>query len=254
MKQISPSNAISCSTKYVQHVALIFIVFLSFFPTLVSGQNFRNTGGYREYDIVRETRQRAEKGDGEAQYNLGVMYAQGEGVKQDNEVAAKWYRKAAEQGVSKAQVSLGIAYNTGMGAVQNDTEALRWFRKAAEQGNALAQFSLGMAHNEGTGGLPKNDTEAVEWYKKAAEQGFALAQSNLGFMYANGQGVPRDYELAHMWLTVAASQQTESLKNLQPLDSVIKQIELRMVPDKITSAQRMAIRCLESKYKNCDYN
>jgi len=254
MNQTSPSHVISCSGKPVQRAALIVIVFLLFFPTLVSGQSFRNTGGYREYDIVKETQQRAEKGDAEAQYNLGVMYARGEGVDQDNAEALNWYNKAAKQGVAEAQVSLGVAYNTGVGVAKNGTEALQWFRIAAGQGNAFAQFSLGMAHHEGTGGLPKNDTEAVHWYCKAAEQGFALAQSNLGFMYANGQGIPRNYELAHMWLTIAASQQSVALQELQPLDSVIKQVELRMRPDKITSAQRLAIRCLESKYKNCDHN
>ena len=40
----------------------------------------------------------AEQGDARAQYNLGVMYAEGEGVPQDYKAAVQWYRRAAEQG------------------------------------------------------------------------------------------------------------------------------------------------------------
>ena len=43
-------------------------------------------------------RARAEEGVAEAQFNLGVMYAEGRGVPQDDAEAARWYRLAAEQG------------------------------------------------------------------------------------------------------------------------------------------------------------
>jgi TPR repeat protein len=43
------------------------------------------------------------------------------------------------------------------------------------------------------------------WYRKAAEQEYAKAQYNLALMYYNGQGVPQDYILAHMWFNLAAS-------------------------------------------------
>jgi uncharacterized protein len=49
----------------------------------------------------------ADKGDGVAQLNLGVMYEDGEGVPQDYTEAVKWYRRAAEQGIVGAQYNLG---------------------------------------------------------------------------------------------------------------------------------------------------
>uniref|UniRef100_UPI000667786E tetratricopeptide repeat protein n=1 Tax=Haemophilus influenzae TaxID=727 RepID=UPI000667786E len=49
----------------------------------------------------------AEQGDANVQFNLGVMYAEGQGVKQDDFEAVKWYRKAAEQGYANAQANLG---------------------------------------------------------------------------------------------------------------------------------------------------
>ncbi|MDE4699642.1 SEL1-like repeat protein, partial [Klebsiella pneumoniae] len=50
-----------------------------------------------------ETCKSAEAGDAKAQYNLGVAYATGQGVRQDNRTAVEWYRKAADQGDATAQ-------------------------------------------------------------------------------------------------------------------------------------------------------
>ncbi len=43
----------------------------------------------------------------------------------------------------------------------------------------------------------------------AADQGFAPAQASLGLMYYDGQGVPKDYVLAYMWINLAPSNSTE---------------------------------------------
>ena len=93
----------------------------------------------------------AQQGNDVAQYNLGIMYAQGQGVTQDYVEAVKWYRKAAEQGFAPAQVNLGIMYGQGKGVPQDDVEAVKWYRKAAEQGYALAQYNLGVMYAEEIG-------------------------------------------------------------------------------------------------------
>ena len=80
------------------------------------------------------TRHAAERGDVDAQYNLGVMYAAGEGVPQDDVEAVRWYRLAAEQGDVDAHLALGLVYAAGEGVPQDDVEAVRWYRLAAEQG------------------------------------------------------------------------------------------------------------------------
>ena len=56
--------------------------------------------------------------------------------------AAKWFRKAAEQGDDKAQHNLGVSYAQGQGVPQDYTEAVKWYRKAAEQGHADAIEAL----------------------------------------------------------------------------------------------------------------
>jgi hypothetical protein len=48
-------------------------------------------------------KQRAEQGDAEAQFNLGLMYGSGRGVEKDEKEGVKWIRKAAEQGFEPAK-------------------------------------------------------------------------------------------------------------------------------------------------------
>src|SRR3984957_2338166 len=84
---------------------------------------------------LRLLRPLAEQGNAVAQYNLGVMYAQGQGVSQDYAAAASWYLKAAEQGNADAQVNLGILYGMGQGVPQDYAAAHMWFNLAAARGN-----------------------------------------------------------------------------------------------------------------------
>ena len=90
--------------------------------------------------------------------------------------------RCGETGYAPDQYTLGVMYANGMRVSEDDEEAVRWFRMAAEQGHASAQNSLGLMYAEGDG-VPEDDGEAVRWYRLAAEQGHASAQSNLGVMY-----------------------------------------------------------------------
>ena len=76
----------------------------------------------------------AEQGNASAQFNLGNMYANGQGVKQDDFEAVKWFRQAAEQGYTDAQFNLGVMYAKGQGVKQDDVEAVKWYRKAGAGG------------------------------------------------------------------------------------------------------------------------
>jgi TPR repeat protein len=147
----------------------------------------------------------AEQGFAQAQFSLAQMYANGEGIAQNLTEALKWYTKAAQQGNADAQTTLGYMYASGQGVDQNYTEAARWYTKAAEQGNADAQLMLGTLHVQGWG-VPQDFAAAVTWYEKAAEQGLAEAQRNLGVMYANGDGVQQDLEKAVSLYLLAAQQ------------------------------------------------
>ena len=69
----------------------------------------------------------AEKGDAEAQYEIGMMYRNGEGVEADLKEAFKWTRKAAEQDQPLAQYELGWMYDYGEGVEKDIVMAYVWF-------------------------------------------------------------------------------------------------------------------------------
>ena len=75
--------------------------------------------------------EKADRGEAEAQFNLGRCYAQGEGVEKDLARAFSWCRKAAEQGHTEAQLTLARCYADGDGVVKDEAEAYAWFTLAA---------------------------------------------------------------------------------------------------------------------------
>jgi hypothetical protein len=145
---------------------------------------------------------KANKGDPNAQYNLGVMYTYGRGVSEDWSEGAKWFSKAAEHGNADAQCNLGYIYLNGRGAPQDFNEAIGWFTKAAERGHVNSQLALAMMYS-GIGDVPKDYNETFKWCKKAADQGCFIAQINLAELYYEGAGVAKDYVEAYKWLLIA---------------------------------------------------
>ena len=72
----------------------------------------------------------AKKDSIKAQYDVGFMYANAQGVEQDYEKAFEWYQKAAEKGHSTAQNNLGrVYYENNFGAEKNQEEAISGFVK-----------------------------------------------------------------------------------------------------------------------------
>ena len=73
------------------------------------------------------------KGHAGAQYNLGFMYANSQGVPQDDAEAVRWYRLAADQGIARAQSNLGLLYENGEGVPQDYVQAHMWFNLSASR-------------------------------------------------------------------------------------------------------------------------
>ena len=84
----------------------------------------------------------AEQGDAKAQYNLAIMYDEGEGVALDDAEAVRWYTKAAEQGHAKAQYNLALMYENGEGVRHNVVAAHMWFSLALARGFDRAEPAL----------------------------------------------------------------------------------------------------------------
>ena len=84
------------------------------------------------------TKKLAESGNATAQYNLGIMYDNGDGVIEDDKLAVKWYTKAAEQGHASAQYNLGVMYFYGDGVIEDDIAAYAWLSNAKANGDKEA--------------------------------------------------------------------------------------------------------------------
>jgi TPR repeat protein len=132
-------------------------------------------------------------GNASAQYELGVLYYNGQGVMRNSAIAAKWYRVAAGQGHAEAQYKLGRMYEEGWEWIgsfydhfsrtrsrqpEDYVEAVKWYRMAAEQGHAGAQYRLGAMYSNGYG-VPKDGVETVTWYRMAADRGDADAKKEI---------------------------------------------------------------------------
>jgi TPR repeat protein len=177
---------------------------------------------------LEEVRSKAERGNAEAQYQLGrFCYSSVNGGEAE---AAIWYRKAADQGHAHAQFEIGECYADGTGVAKDEVEAVKWFRKAADQGGVWAQYKLGKCYENGTG-ISTDAIEAVKWYRKAAEPGDlspnpsgfdgsfptwaiwnarAEAQRALAQCYSNGVGVVEDRQEAARWSLEAHRSHGES--------------------------------------------
>ena len=86
-----------------------------------------SSGFSSKEDVVSK----AEQGDADAQFNLGSMYYQGEGVPKDYKQAIYWYTKAAEQGDDEAQFNLGLMYYEGQGVPKDYIQTYAWWNIAA---------------------------------------------------------------------------------------------------------------------------
>lgn len=152
---------------------------------------------YSQTDIDQAS-ELAKLGDAEAEANLGVMLT----TRGRYQEAAGWYQKAAEAGESVAAYNLGTLYYNGQGFKQDYAQALYWFQKAAERNDPYAQFQLGMMYDLGHG-VDANPDQERTWYLKAARQGLAAAQYNLAVIYHNAEGVSQDDVRAYAWLLLA---------------------------------------------------
>ena len=133
-----------------------------------AGENAYHRGDYAT--ALHEWQPLAKQGDAVAQYHLGLLYANGQGVLKDDAQARQWYEKAAVQGHVDAQVNLGMLLDYGRGGPQDFKMAVRWYLRSANQGNELAQRKLGLLYERGDG-VQQDFVQAYMWYKLGAASG-----------------------------------------------------------------------------------
>ena len=97
----------------------------------------------------------------------------------------------AKQGNALSQYMLGVAFAIGEGVPQDDAKAAYWMERSANQDVAEAQTLMGTYHAKGQG-VPKDYSKAALWLKKAADNGDDGGKALLGVLYIEGRGVTRD--------------------------------------------------------------
>jgi len=104
--------------------------------------------------------------------------------------------QAAEKGDALAQYSLGRAYWLGRGVATNLQASLKWLKKAAQQDQPDAMQTLGEIYLTGGPGIKADGRQAFHWFLKAADQGRTGALCSLGSLFEEGNGAPRNLDLA----------------------------------------------------------
>lgn len=162
----------------------------------------------------------AREGNVAAQWKLGRMYQDGEGVRRDDLKAYQHFSEIANRHadvspdspharvVAQAFVALGGYHLAGIPnsrVKRNPVRATEMFHYAASYfDDADAQYHLGRIFSEGVAG-PRDLHQAARWFNLAAEKGHVPAQARLGQMLFNGDGVPRQGPRGLMWMQVAAN-------------------------------------------------
>lgn len=124
-----------------------------------------DSGRSREaFELMKRT---ADAGHTRAQFNTGVFYAQGHGVEQDCGMAVIYYSMAAMLGDRDANYNLGLLFFLGQGVKQPDQEkAFSYFMTAAQLGDYLGMAAVSYCYNNGKG-VEKDEDEATKWGQQA---------------------------------------------------------------------------------------
>jgi uncharacterized protein len=121
---------------------LTTILFFALGTNLIMAQDFfKGLDAYEAGDYTTamiEWKPLAEKGDANAQLNVGFMYKDGLGVIQDYTEAVKWLRMSAEQGHEVGQIGLGMMYKYGDGVLQDNVTSHMWYNIASANGHKEA--------------------------------------------------------------------------------------------------------------------
>lgn len=141
----------------------------------------------------------SEHGHTEAQFLLGKMYLEGDGVEKSPSDAVLWIRKSAENGYVGAEFKLAEMYRHGEVLRKDYNSALRWYRNSVENGDVRAIHAVGAIY-ESTGDF----NQAIAFYKKAAEKDYSYSIIALAKIYVIGKGVPANEQEAMEWFEKAS--------------------------------------------------
>ena len=147
-----------------------------------------------------EIKAKAEKGDAEAQFELGTNLWWTDETK-----AMAWLLKAAAQNHRTACFFAGVYFSTSGSPDYNPSKAFEFYSRGARLGDAGCEFFAGQAYVFGDG-TTTNIAEGIKWIGKAADQDYALAAYSLAEWYYKGTFGSKNLTNAIYWYEKAAAQ------------------------------------------------
>ncbi len=172
---------------------LFVLLWLAALAVPASAQNFKT--GLDAYDrgdfatAIKEWQPLAERGDARAQFNLGVVLFNGQGIPHDPLKAVEWYRAAADQGYGPAQANLSFMYETGQGLLQNYIEAYKWSTLAADHGVDSSKTLSSLAAKMTTEQIATAEQAAADWRPRLSENAPPPPSSADGNTVGNARAV-----------------------------------------------------------------
>jgi TPR repeat protein len=155
----------------------------------------------------------AQQGHTEAEFAIGRCYFYGRGVPRDKVLGLEWYHQAAMKDHKQAAYALGDCYFLGEGVARDHAESIKWFSKSAAQGGQGAQFRIARILEKGDPSV-RDPLKALEEYKKSANGGNARAEYLVGTYYEEGKGVPQDIARAIQSYKIAAPESEDARARL----------------------------------------
>ena len=154
-----------------------------------------------------EFRLAADKGDSNAQYQLGGGYLEhGFGEENEENQGIHYYTLSAEQGNLEACKALFSLYYDGEQVEQSYEKALHYLKPLADSGLPFYLHNLAGFYEKGLGGLEESPEETSKYLKLAADKGLAKSQCVLGYRFQKGVGIGQSNEEAKKYFKMAAMQ------------------------------------------------
>jgi len=177
-----------------------FSFFFCFFVELVCGASAeaqgRSGASVAQQDQTKPSalsslKKKADEGDMNFQYELGMAYYTGSDVAMDREASLQWFRRAAEQEHAGAQFFCYIVLNQKSDN-ESKQESVKWLEKAANHPRANPEFifayAIHLLKQNKESAQPPWDGKAIQFLEKAADAGDHTALESYGKMLMFGEG------------------------------------------------------------------
>ncbi|MFT6248160.1 MAG: TPR repeat protein [Cognaticolwellia sp.] len=181
---------------------------------IVRNSTMGNYKGYAEFKMahygnaLKIWQALAQRGNAEANFNLGILYEDGLGVGQDMAQALLYYETAAIGGSFKAQYRLGLLYFVGKTVPLDNIKAKRWLTEAAKGGDkdSIEMLAILSGNNSSqrdkdflraeTAHTSSDYLQSANIWQQLADDDDIISRTRLAWLYEKGQDVKRDLKRA----------------------------------------------------------